>query len=171
MKLVKDFVLPTAVLTVICLVVSAALSVTYGITNPIIEENSRRQAQEALMEVLPEADSFAETADNLPEGVLKLYTAQNGAGKVVQTSLKGYGGPVVVMTGVKADGTVSGVKVLQNSETQGLGSKVMAAEYTAQFAGVSDPEQVESISGSTVSSNAMKNSIRLAIETSQSGKE
>ncbi|PWM39243.1 MAG: FMN-binding protein [Clostridiales bacterium] len=171
MKLVKDFVLPTAVLTIICLVVSAALSVTYGITNPIIEENSRRQAQEALMEVLPEADSFTETTDALPEGVLKLYTAQNGVGKVVQTSVSGYGGAVVVMTGVKTDGTVSGVKVLQNSETQGLGSRVMGSEYTAQFFGVSDPEQVESISGSTVSSNALKNSIRLAIETSQSGKE
>ena len=116
MKLVKDFVLPTAVLTIICLVVSAALSVTYGITNPIIEENSRRQAQEALMEVLPEADSFTETTDALPEGVLKLYTAQNGVGKVVQTSVSGYGGAVVVMTGVKTDGTVPGVKVLQNSE-------------------------------------------------------
>lgn len=44
---VKAFVLPTLVLAAICLVVSAALSGTYGITNPIIEENQRIAEQEA----------------------------------------------------------------------------------------------------------------------------
>ena len=37
MKFVKDFVIPVVVLTVICVVVSAALVFTYQATKPIID--------------------------------------------------------------------------------------------------------------------------------------
>ena len=46
-SIVKDFVMPIAVLTVICLVISAALAMTNMVTAPIIEETSRRNAEAA----------------------------------------------------------------------------------------------------------------------------
>ena len=45
---IKAFVVPTAVLTIICLVVSALLSVTFSVTDPIIQENNYRAEQAAL---------------------------------------------------------------------------------------------------------------------------
>lgn len=166
----KSFVIPTAVLTIICLVVSAALSLTYSVANPIIEENNRIAEQAALMEVLPGADSFGDAVTaGLPDGVNAVYTAGNGAGAVCRVTTKGYGGNVVIMVGVDAEGTICGVKVLEQSETQGLGSRVMAADYTAQFAGKTDPDEVDSIAGSTVSSTALKNGIRAALDAMAKG--
>ena len=49
-SIVKDFVMPIAVLTVICLVISAALAMTNMVTAPIIEETSRRNAEAARKE-------------------------------------------------------------------------------------------------------------------------
>lgn len=43
MKFVKDFVIPVVVLTVICVVVSAALVFTYQATKPIIDEAEKRR--------------------------------------------------------------------------------------------------------------------------------
>ena len=166
MNSIKEFVVPTAVLTIICLVVSLALSVTYSVTNPIIEENSLKAAQEAMMEVLPAADGFTEVTEELPEGVDSLFQANNGSGVVTQVSSKGYGGAVVLMVGIDQNGQIAGVKVLENSETQGLGSRVMDAAYTGQFVGKSSPNEVESISGSTVSSNALKTGIQTALDAS-----
>lgn len=161
---VRAFVLPTLVLAVICLVVSAALSATYGITNPIIEENQRIVEQEALAQVLPEGDSFVAAEGGLPDGVSAFYTTQNGAGCVVRVSPSGYGGPISMMVGIAADGTISGVKVLENSETQGIGSKVMDEAYTSQYTGVSGADDVDAIGGATISSTGLKNGIRTAVE-------
>lgn len=168
---VKDILIPTAVLTIICIVVSAALSITYGITTPIIEGNKKAEANKALIEVLPEADDFDEKTDGLPEGVTNIYTAKNGAGTVVKLAVSGYGGPVTMMVGISSEMTISGVTVLENSETQGLGSKAMDPAYTSQYAGKSSPDEVESISGATVSSKALKSGIQLAIDASQAAKE
>ena len=47
MKFVKDFVIPVVVLTVICVVVSAALVFTYQATKPIIDEAKNAEANAA----------------------------------------------------------------------------------------------------------------------------
>lgn len=164
----KEFVVPTGVLAAICLVVSGALSITYGLTSPVIEENDRRAAEQAMMQVLPQADGFNETTEGLPEGVQGLYSAQNGSGVVVKTVSSGYGGTITMMVGVKYDGSIGGVSVLSNSETQGLGSRVMDVKYTSQFTGKSSPEEVESISGATVSSKALKLGIQTALDAARS---
>ncbi|MCI8441855.1 MAG: FMN-binding protein [Provencibacterium sp.] len=161
---VRDFVLPTLVLAVICLVVSAALSGTYGITNPIIEENNRIAEQQALTEVLPAGDSFVAAEGSLPDGVSAFYTAENGAGCVVRVSPSGYGGPISMMVGLNTDGAISGIKVLENSETQGIGSKVMDESYTSQYAGKSGADEVDAIGGATISSTGLKTGIRTAME-------
>lgn len=161
---VREFVLPTLVLAVICLVVSAALSGTYGITNPIIEENKRIAEQQALSEVLPEGDTFVASEGNLPDGVSAFYSTQNGAGCVVQVSPSGYGGPISMMVGLDAGGAISGIKVLENSETQGIGSKVMDESYTSQYTGKSSADEVDAIGGATISSTGLKNGIRTAME-------
>lgn len=170
-NMLKDFILPTAVLAVICLVISAALSVTYGITSPIIEENQRIAANNALHEVVPGADEFTEITEGLPEGAEGIYIAANGVGKAGKVVVSGYGGPISMMVGILSDGTIGGIKVLKSSETQGLGSRVMGAEYTSQFTGKTGADEVDAIAGSTISSDALKDGIRLAMEAISSVKE
>ena len=54
----NDFVKPIVVLGVICLVASALLAGTNGLTAPIIQANTERTANANRTELLPEADTF-----------------------------------------------------------------------------------------------------------------
>lgn len=166
----ENFAKPTIVLTAICLVVSAALAGTFAVTNPIIEKNKRIATEKALIEVLPGADSFGDSPEGLPEGVVTLQAANNGVGSVAKVSVKGYGGPVVMVVGIDPAGVITGVKVLESTETQGLGSRVTDPEYTQQFVGKSEASEVASIAGATVTSEAVKKGVTLAKDAALQGK-
>ena len=163
MKFVKEFVVPAAVLTTICVVVSGALVLTYETTKPIIEAAKIAKADEARIQVLAGADSFTQVADLALEGVVDAYTANNGAGYVITGVANGYGGPVEVMVGIKADGTIDTAKLLNHSETSGIGTKVGEEAYTSQYTGKDiSLTGVDAVSGATVSSGAFKASVENA---------
>ena len=162
----NGLVKPTVVLGVICLITTAALAFTQGVTGPIIEENSRKAADAARIQVLPEADSFTQVEAELPDGAVDAYAANNGAGYVITTQANGYGGPIQVMMGIDMDGKLTAVTVLSNSETQGLGSKVAEEPFLSQFPGMDSAglENMDKISGSTISSNAMQTAIGIGFQ-------
>ena len=85
----KEFVFPTLVLTLICLFGTAALAFTNSVTAPIIEEANAKAAQEARMQLLPEADSFTPISLDGIEGLVDIYQADNGAGYVVTSQANG----------------------------------------------------------------------------------
>ena len=66
----NDFIMPIVVLTVICIVISAALGFTNKVTAPVIEETERRNAEAARKEVMPEADGFEEITDFATSNVM-----------------------------------------------------------------------------------------------------
>ena len=55
------------------------------------------------------------------------------AGYVITTEAKGYGGTIEVMTGITADGSVSGVVLLSQNETPGLGANATKESFTGQY--------------------------------------
>ena len=59
------YIAPVIVLVCICLVVTAALAATYGVTQPIIDKNTKASADAARQELLPDADSFTAAAWSL----------------------------------------------------------------------------------------------------------
>lgn len=162
----NEFVKPTVVLAVICLVITLLLAISQNITAPIIEENNRRIAEESRAEVLAEADSFEQLQGEFPEGVSDVYAAANGVGYAITVSSKGYSSdPLQVMVGIKEDGTIERIKILANNETPGLGSKVSNDDFVNQFEGMdSSMNGYEAIGGATLSSNAMERAIKTAFE-------
>ena len=161
---------PIVVLSLICVVVTGALAATNEVTAPIIEEATIAAENAARAEVLPEADSFSPVEGITVEGVSAVYTADNGAGATITASAKGYGGDVVVMVGINADGDITAIEVTEQKETQGIGSKVVGdPEYLARYNGLSaaEPlvlnEDVDAITSSTVSSTAVINAVNAAI--------
>ena len=163
MKFVKEFIGPAAVLTVICLVISAALVLTYDTTKPIIEAARAAEADKARTEVLSGGDKFEKVSVSGVEGLVEAYKATNGAGYVITTFAKGYGGPLNVMTGIKADGTIDNVKLMDNNETPGLGSRTGEADYTSQYKNKDyNLDGVTAISGATISSTAFKSAVQIA---------
>lgn len=167
MKFVKDFVVPVVVLTVICVVVSAALVFTYQATKPIIDEAKNAEANSARAVVLPGATDFE--AVELPsdiEGAVDAYKETSGLGYVVTASAQGYDGPINLMVGFDAEGTITGVKMLEHSETPGFGAKLAEDSYGAGYVGktASDYTEVDGISGATITSTAYKKALGTAFE-------
>lgn len=162
----NEFVKPTLVLTVICLIITLLLAISQNITEPIIEENNRRIAEESRAEVLAEADSFEQVQGEFPDGVSDVYAAANGTGYTITVSSKGYSSdPLQVMVGIKEDGTIERIKILANNETPGLGSKVSNDDFVNQFEGMdSSMEGFEAIGGATISSNSMRSAIETAFQ-------
>lgn len=83
-------------------------------------------------------------------------------------SSEGYGGDIVLMVGFKKDKkTVISYKVLQSSETPGLGMKLKTPEFANQFGGKDgsslkvkkDGGEIEAITSATITSRAVCNAI------------
>lgn len=158
----KEIIKPIIVLTCICFIVTALLAYINTVTAPIIEKSEKEAAQQAMTEVLKNADTFEQIdAENLPERVTEVYKASNGAGYVFMLVTKGYGGDMKLICGINSDGTISACDTLSHSETSGLGSKTADDPYKNQYQGKSSDtlSEVDAITGATISSVAYKSAI------------
>ena len=171
----KDIVKPIAVLAAICLVVTALLAAVNSLTSPIIAEANEKAKSEAMKEVLSEADGFDELKIDLPDGVTEAYKASNGAGYVFMINAKGYGGTIEFVCGILPDGTVEKTKTLNHSEASGIGSRVVdnKSGERLKFDGktADNYEEVDSITGATISSKAFKKAMGSAFEAYSRAKE
>ena len=174
----KEYISPILVLVVICFVTTFLLAFTYGVTAPIIAENTAKAASEARMELLPEGDSFSDAGADLyvlEEGKVyatEVFKADNGEGMVVTVKTNSYGGTLTAMVGISKDGAITGVKVTEHADTPGVGTKAHAAEHLSQYEGLtelgsdvvkSDPS-VQHVTGASVSSGAIHKAVYCALE-------
>lgn len=160
----KKSVVNTLVLVCICAVMAVLLALTNAVTAPIIKKNQEAAANEALLEVMPDGEGFEKIsfdAAKLPKTVTEVYREKNG-GYVVTLTTTGYGSGMVIMCGVKADGSVSGVVCLSSSETLGYEKTYGAGFVGKDGAGV---DAVDVISGATKTTAAYKNAVKDAINT------
>lgn len=155
---------PTVILFAICFIATFALAGVYNVTAPVIEQGAITAANNMRRKVLPEGEGFTELTTSLPEGVNEAYKADNGAGYVFIAEAKGFGGAVVYMIGVNANGEVVGIENFSHSETPGLGTKIFEKEYLDKYMGDINPDSVDAVTGATKTSNSLKNSLKEALE-------
>ncbi len=175
----KMYIAPVIVLVCICLVVTAALAATYGVTQPIIDKNTKASADAARQELLPDADSFTAVDSSelvvLEEGKVfatECYVADNGSGMVVTVQSSSFGGLLTEMIGIDKDGAITGVQVTAHDDTPGLGTKAQTPEHLGQYVGLTelqstsakDDSSVNYITGATISSNAVHYGVYCALE-------
>ncbi len=161
----KDMIKPIIVLSVICLVLSAALAFTNNVTAPIIADAEKAAAEAARAEVLPAADGFTQVEGTFDPTVVGVYKADNGAGYVVQILGDGYGGKstLSVIIGIDDQGLIAQTKVMAHKETPGLGSRVSEDEFRSQFVGMdSSLNGFTAITGATISSGHFKDAVNTA---------
>ena len=180
----KEISVLTVKLLLICAIVSALLAGVNSITKPIIAENEQKNFEIAMQEVLPEASGFKEVdpGDYTPSetGVTldSLYRADNGGYVVSTVCSEGYGGDVSVMVGITKDLTINQVKIMSMSETPGLGAKASEPEFIGQYDGLSAgitvvknttpaDNQIEAISGATITSKAVTKAVNAALEVAE----
>ena len=166
----RDMVKLGLILLLITSVSGLVLGVTNSLTEGIILERAMEGDIASMQALVPDADGF-ETADlsgiDVPSIVNEVYLGtQNGSvvGYTVKLSPNGYGGSIEMMVGISSTGEISGVEILSQSETPGLGSKITEADFLGQYTGLSTDGSVavDAISGATVSSDAVNSGTQAA---------
>lgn len=131
---------------------------------------------DALLEKAPEVLASAGFDGCFINDVLAVTNAQGSVeGYVIaSTSPNGYGGNLQIAVGIK-DGVITGFEVVSNSETAGLGSKCTEPEFASQFkgksaakleytkTGASADNEIDAISGATITTNAVTEAVNSAI--------
>lgn len=125
----KSNLMPSIVLSAICLVVALLLSVINMFTSEQIIKNQEEKANQTFAEVLPGATgkTSIELDSSYPPSVTSAYKFDNGY--VFQMEVKGYKSGLIIMCGVDNEGKVSGVKHIQTNETFGMEAELNGA-YT-----------------------------------------
>ena len=171
----KNMVLCLLGITLVC---SAAVGYVYKITVEPIANANVNNIKAALAQVLPafeESSSQSIEMDAMPITVHTATAAGETVGYAVETMTKsGFSGKIRLMVGFNPDGTVYGIKVLDQNETPGLGSK-MADEgnpLLLSFQGKSpasmslkvkkDGGDVDALTASTISSRAYVDAVARA---------
>lgn len=163
----------SAVLLIISVVVALLLAFTNSITKDKIAENTLNEQNAAKQEVLPEASEFVYV--NYRKGdIAAVYEGRaNGTdvvGWCINVVPSGYGGEIDLMVGITPDMKLSGIKVVSNSETAGLGAKAAEAEFSGQFAqksmplsviknGTAKDNEIVAITGATITSRAITDGV------------
>ena len=185
----SGIILNTIVLVIVTLVCVSLLAVVNQITRGPIEQAEINARAEIYKVVYPDADAFAE-ADNTTEMLEKSAEVMKNAGYegcfandvlsvvgyvIAATSPNGYGGDIQVAIGITKDGKLTGFDVISNSETAGLGSKCTEPDFKNQFigksastlgatkSGATADNQIDAISGATITSNAVTEAANAAI--------
>ncbi len=187
----KEMMKNTGILLAITLIAGLLLGLVYQITKDPIAEQEAKAKQEACKEVFADAASFenVELADidmaswsgqgYAKETVDEVMSAQDASGSllgyvVTVTTKEGYGGDIQFALGIRLDGTVNGISILSISETAGLGMRaeevlkpqfadknVEKFEYTKN--GATSENQIDAISGATITTNAVTNGVNAGL--------
>ena len=173
-------------LLIISAVAALLLAFTNNVTADTIAKRNEQANAEARKLVLESAQDFEEVKDVKTDNskgveVSEIYEAKDASGNTVGYTLKvlpsGYGGTIELMVGIdSAKGQVSGINVVSNSETAGLGAKATNPEFSDQYKGKPLEElsvlkngtpgdtEIKAISGATITSTAVTNGVDAAIE-------
>ena len=166
-KVVKEIVIPTVVLTVICFVAALALSATHIFTKDKIAENEQAKKIEAVETAVP-ADEYEEKSLN---GKTYYIAKSNGetVGYAFEGEAQGYGGKISVITGIDVSGEILSVEIVSCAdETPGLGQNVASDEFLNRFEGISGEvvigDNVDGWTGATISSKATASAVNDALK-------
>jgi electron transport complex protein RnfG len=172
------------ILAVYTIVGCVGLAFVYNSTSKTIAQRQEADLQAGLHEVFPAATGFTPTdkvKSTNPKVVFNAaYTASGPSGTLgiaVKAQGPSYGGQTTILVGISTDGAITGVKVLENKDTAGLGANAASPTYyvdkatkttfAGQFAGkkLTDPfvvkKDVVAITSATITSRAIANLVQV----------
>ncbi|MDH3440722.1 MAG: electron transport complex subunit RsxG [Gammaproteobacteria bacterium] len=170
-------------------VCTALVAVTHGVTAPRIAANEQAYLEQSLAPVLEGIEYDGKLSEstivipapnelpgNEPVTVYRVYAdAQPVAALFVVKARGGFAGPIRMLIGIAASGSVTGVRVLEHRETPGLGDLIESgkSDWILQFAGrsLADPPasawtikrdggEFDQLTGASITPRAVIRSIR-----------
>ncbi len=197
----KKIIHDALILTAFTLVLGFVLGLVYDITKAPIAAADAATAQAAYQKVFSDAAKFEAYADFDEEAAVAIMDEFGYSDEIedVQTAIDAGGntlGYVITVTakdasqanitfsvGITNDGVVNGYSITSIAETPGLGDKAKNEDFSGQFAGKqvdsftvvkqapSADNEIESISGATITSKAMANGVNACITYFQNALE
>lgn len=172
----KEVLIPTVALLVICLVATTLLAVTNSITSEKIALNAVETENASRSLVLPAAKNYGEVK-TLENGVTYCVGTDSGdetAGYVFTGGAKGYGGTVAVMVGFDTEGAITGIEILSHAETPGLGANATKDDFKGRFVGKTgiltvdktsnSGQNIQAITAATITSKAVVEAVNTITE-------
>ncbi len=156
-------------LAVVGLISAALLTGVNNITAPIISERQAAEYRQALEQFFPDVADFE--SQQLGEDSFDLVydSSDRLIGVMATAEQQGYEGTILYNLALDAGSKIVGLRVVSHSETPGVGDVITTDDFQKQFIGkgYEDPltagEDVDTVSGATISSSAMINSIRRVV--------
>lgn len=167
----KNMIIVMLGITLVC---SAAVGGVYTLTFDTIEQAKAQKLNEAYGEVLPEFETLESNTVELAGEQMKVNVATMGqtvVGYAVESSANGFGGAIRMVVGFDAEGTVTGVKVLEQAETPGLGDLISKPNSKVErsivgrnpgqikMAVTKDGGDVDALTAATITSRAYVNAV------------
>ena len=183
-KIVKN----TLILTLITVIAGFLLGAVYEITKTPIaqaQETAKKEAWQAVFSDVKLDDFKAEDVDQkaadkavkdmgVNATIDEVCTAGDAGYVITTTDKDGFGGNIQITVGIKKDGTINGVSILSISETAGLGMKATEPSFYNQYVYKQadkfvvskeggDGEQIDALSGATITSRAVTGAVNAAL--------
>lgn len=188
----KKIVHDALILTVFTLVLGLLLGIVYGITKEPIELAQEEATKAAYAAVFADAADFSATeydkdaanqlvsSAGFSDTIDAVVEAKDGSGAVIGyvitvTAKDASQSSITFSVGIQNDGTVNGYSITSIAETPGLGMKAEEESFYSQFQNKNVTEftvvkqapaadnEIEAITGSTITSKAMANGCNAAI--------
>ncbi|MFY9398232.1 MAG: RnfABCDGE type electron transport complex subunit G [Desulfomonilia bacterium] len=180
----KEVIRLTAVLTIVSVLAGLSLSYVSEATEEARAYQDRLELLNSLNMVLPEHDNEPDADALIIDGTTYYVSKKDGEinGIAFATaSDKGYSGKIRVMMGIKPDGEIITIGILEQKETPGLGSKITEGWFLDQYKGKSlenakwavkkDGGDFEQISGATISPRAVTSAVEQGLKKYQENKQ
>ncbi len=184
--------LPVISLTLLAAAAAALITATQERTQQRIADNEAAEMMKGLAAVLPDGDYDNQPyrdrimvvdaellGSNDPQPVYRVRKSGRPVAAVIAvTARNGYVGPIRLLVGISASGTVTGVRVVTHRETPGLGDRIEAkkSNWLSIFAGHSatrpdydqwlvkrDGGDFDQMTGATVTSRSVVSAVRDAV--------
>jgi len=158
-------------LAVVAVISAALLTGVHNVTEPVIEQREASEYVEALERFFPEFDQFQTEKINGDTFDLVYDQAGDKIGVMATVKTQGYEGTITYNLAVDNEAEIIGIRIISHSETPGIGDVITTANFQDQFIGkdfedpIEDGEDVDSVSGATLSTGAMISSIRRTVTT------
>ena len=184
----KYIITLTVTLLVTCLIVAFLLGLVNGVTAGPIAEINWEKTQAAMSQVAADPDNttFAETPLENTQAMVDAATSAGGTlgdiyeaqvngetvGYAVGVSASGSQGTIEMMVGVDTEGAVTGVSIVNHSETSGIGTRIVDNENGVldQFIGKSAADgtltvgsNITAITGATVTTRGVTTGVNAAL--------
>jgi Na+-translocating ferredoxin:NAD+ oxidoreductase subunit G len=179
------------------LIFSISLAAVHIKLNPLIEENKTKETMEKIPVLVTGEDNTVNSDENKPSLTIKqrsiksekqgtsksymVYDAFDNTGKVighvVKASGQGYADKIELLLGFDSQAEkITGIFILNQKETPGLGNKIVEEKWNGQYKGKSsvtplvvikgkskNDNEIDAVSGATISSRSVTDIINSTI--------